>query len=449
MAHRSRGTLAALASLLAALLVACSGGADGAATALPSPAAAAATAVAPLAPAPSASPTAASTGSTSAVEFADPEADRAFEHIRVLAVDIGSRTATGEQEREAAAYIAEQLEAYGYTVTVELFPVQLTQDASSVEVLGTRLTTALGMAGSPQRTAEGPLVEGGLGRATELSALDVEGAVLLLDRGVLTFADKALNAQAAGAIAVVVANNQPGPFGGSLGDALVRIPVVAVSREDGARLRELSAEGATVTVRSELREIAGQSQNVVGRPTPQCEAYLGAHYDSVEAGPGANDNASGTAAMLELARTHVVDGLCVIAFGAEEIGLWGSRAFVRRYDVGGARFMLNLDMMAKTTKPELIASEGARSRALADRASAIAAAEGFDVPRGAFPAFASSDHASFADGGVPSITVHSGDDPLIHQPGDDITNVSRDDLALMLEIAAAVLRGLLAEELLR
>jgi phosphotransferase system enzyme I (PtsI) len=61
---------------------------------------------------------------------------------------------------------------------------------------------------------------------------------------------------------------------------------------------------------------------VVGRRGSECRAYIGGHYDSVPAGPGANDNASGTATMLELARVRPTDGLCVVAFGAEEVGLF-------------------------------------------------------------------------------------------------------------------------------
>ena len=51
--------------------------------------------------------------------------------------------------------------------------------------------------------------------------------------------------------------------------------------------------------------------------------------------------------LLEIARTHRLPGLCVVAFGAEEIGLFGSAAFVEQHDVAAASFMLNFDMTAK------------------------------------------------------------------------------------------------------
>ena len=67
------------------------------------------------------------------------------------------------------------------------------------------------------------------------------------------------------------------------------------------------------------------------------------------------------------------------------------------------------------------------------------------IPRRAFREFASSDHATFSAAGAPAITISSGNDPLIHQEGDDLGNVSRDDLEIMLRVATAVLRVLLTE----
>ena len=444
--------------LLALLLAACNGGdarapagsptpgGSGPATATPPAVEATATAF-PLPTAPAATAT---TGSAS--ELLEPDADRAFEHIRVLADEIGSRVAATDEERRAADYIAGQLEAAGYRVEIELFAVELTRDRSTVELSGgARLESTLVLLGSPNGTASGPLVRGNLGRPDDLADLDATGAVLLLDRGLITFAEKALNAEAAGAVAVIVVNNVPGPLlSGSLGDTKVTIPVVGASTDDGVVLdylasESLASEGEPVTVRADRRVATGQSQNVVGRASERCDAYLGAHYDSVEAGPGANDNASGTAMLLELARTHHVEGLCAVAFGSEESGLWGSRAFVQAHDVSGARFMLNFDVVAKITGPIFVATEDdPASMELADRAAAAAAERGIHMPRGAFPQFSSSDHASFSAAGVPAITIYAGDDPLMHGPSDDLDNVSRDDLATMLRVADVALRALLA-----
>lgn len=78
---------------------------------------------------------------------------------------------------------------------------------------------------------------------------------------------------------------------------------------------------------------------------------IGAHYDAVISGAGADDNASGTAAVIEMARVmkdYTTDrSLILVLFSAEEVGLWGSKAFadsaVKYFNMLG---MINLDMIA-------------------------------------------------------------------------------------------------------
>lgn len=381
----------------------------------------------------------------------DAEADRALAHVRVLAGEIGSRPAGSPAEVRAAEYIREQLQAAGYTATIEPFMVDVPRDESRVlEVPGAPAgVDALAMMGAPDGEVSGRLVQAGLGRVEDLAPLNLDGAVAFVDRGVIPFREKALNAQRAGALALIVGNNQPGPFRGTIADGAERvtIPVVGVTSDDAALIDEAVEVGGRLTVRASRTSEPFESRNVVAKPSSApCTAYVGAHYDSVAEGPGANDNASGTGSMLELARTHRVPGLCYLAFGAEEIGLWGSKAFVRNHGVGRERFMLNLDMMGKVRGPELIATADPASRALAERASRIAAVAGVTIPSGSFPAFASSDHATFVEAGVPAITFYSGEDEHIHTAQDTLDNVSLEDLGMMLRAASAALRELLAAE---
>jgi aminopeptidase YwaD len=432
--------------VLAVALVAC-GGSPSAVTQVPASA---------TTPAPAS--TATSTATATAASNAPPEAhaERVLAHVRVLAVDIGVRASGTPGERRAAEYIRDQLQASGYAVTIEPFTVDVPRDESQVldvpEVAGG--LQALAMAGAPDGEARGRLVQIGLGRAEDVTGLNLRGAIAFADRGVAPFRDKALNAQRAGALALIVANNQPGRFRGTIADGgpgaeRVTIPVVGVTSDDAALIDEALGQGTVVTVRALRKREPHQSQNVFARPSAgaSCTAYVGAHYDSVAQGPGANDNASGTASMLELARTHRAPGLCYLAFGAEEVGLVGSEAFVEAHGVGRERFMLNLDMMGKVRSPELITEPGdPASVALADRASRVAGLAGTVLPRGSFGPFASSDHASFVKAGVPAITFYSGDDEHIHTAQDTIENVSLADLRTMLRAASAVLRELLANE---
>ena len=226
---------------------------------------------------------------------------------------------------------------------------------------------------------------------------------------------------------------------------------MSVAGHLGSPLRALAEDGAETTIRSNLGPALRTSQNVVARPEDgECHAYLGAHYDSVPGTEGANDNASGTALLIELAHAArgeaFGDGLCFIAFGAEEVGLFGSGAFVQAHDVSGAEFMLNFDMVARIGQragdgPRFIAGD----IALADLGATVAGELGYGIPRGSFPRNASSDHASFTEAGVPAITVHSGGAEFIHTPRDTLETVFVEDLAIFLHVSIALLERLSEE----
>jgi aminopeptidase YwaD len=394
-----------------------------------------------------ASPPAAATAASTP---ADPEVDRALEHLRVLAAEIGVREAGTPGERRAAEYIRGQFEQFGYRAAIEEFTVDVPRDNSGVLDVDGAALTAIAMTGAPDGEVSGRVVFVGIGRAEDLAARDLRGAIAFMNRGVTSFREKAVAAQRAGAAGLIVANTQAALFRGNIaaGDPAVTIPVVGITSEDADALDAVAAREGSVTLRAQRSGEPFQSVNIVGRPASgECAILVGAHFDSVARAPGANDNASGTSGMLELARTHRLPGLCYAAFGAEELGLFGSEAYVEQHGVGGLRFMLNLDMLGKLTGPEVVAiTNDTGSRTLADRASAAAAAAGVTLPRGAFPQFTSSDHASFTEAGVPAVTLHSGDDSEMHTPGDDLADIERDSMATMLRGAAAILRDLAAGE---
>ena len=425
----------ALAAAVAVVLAACSGGAGRATD--PGPPASTPAGTSPVA--------AATIAPTPAAGQAD--AERAFAHLQMLAVAIGSRVAGSPEERAAADYVAGQLADAGYVVSIETFPVPPPPDAAeaSSPALGEVLPARF-MAGAPRIAAEGHVVlVPGHGSPADFASVEAGGAVAVVQRGVLTFAAKAQNAARAGASALLVVNNEAGELLGMLGDARPAIPVLGISSEAGAALEALEAAspGALLSVGPTAETL--DSQNVVARAgDAECTAYLGAHYDSVPSSPGANDNASGVALILELARVlrgaPGAESLCVVAFGAEEVGLVGSEAFVAAHDVGDEAFMLNFDMVSKMTAPVFVRGHAG----LADYASIVARDLGEELPAAPFPPYASSDHASFDAAGVPAITVHSGDDTFIHSPEDDIANASRDDLARMLSISEELARRLLA-----
>ena len=249
----------------------------------------------------------------------------------------------------------------------------------------------------------GQLVAAGLGYADDFPA-EADGNVVLIERGEITFSSKVANAEAAGAVAAVIYNNEDGPFGGQLSET-PGIPVVSIAREDGESLLDLMTnETLTATVAVEINAVSGESQNVVARPADgACRIVVGGHYDSVPASPGANDNGSGTAVVIELARTIAANGggdVCFALFGAEEIGLIGSLAYVAALspeEFSGLEAMLNFDMLGVGTGWPL-----SGSTTLVDLAGEVA--EGLDIPYSLSPSEpGGSDHAPFIEASVPSL----------------------------------------------
>ncbi|HEY5625049.1 MAG TPA: M28 family metallopeptidase, partial [Dehalococcoidia bacterium] len=375
------------------LVIACTSGGEAHPTASPGP-----------------SPTATASQGPEAADFdRDPafSADRALTHAEALAAGIGSRPAGSAEELAAAEYIRAQLETSDYEAELQPFPIEVHEtvrsDLNVSHAGGTLEIDVVPLGGSGSGTGSGQLVAAGLGYAGDFP-LEADGNVVLIERGEITFTEKASNAEAAGAVAVVIYNDEAGPFAGRL-EEVPGIPVVSVTREDGEAFLDLMAgETLTATLAVEINAISGESQNVVARPADgACRIIVGGHYDSVPAGPGANDNGSGTAVVIELARTLAANGggdVCFALFGAEEIGLLGSLAFVAAlspHELRSLEAMLNFDMLGVGTGWPL-----GGTAALVNLVGEVA--EELDIAyRLSSSEPGGSDHAAFMEAGVPSV----------------------------------------------
>ena len=378
--------------------------------------------------------------------------EHALEVLQQLAVEIGPRVKATAGEREAAEYIAAQLVSFGYEVELQPVPLLLSNVGEATLTVGGQPIPARAFAGSAGGAAVGSLVVvQGLGAQSDYAGLDVTGAVVLVERGDLFFQQKAANAQAAGAAAIVIYNNDPGPFDGGLSTGIT-IPALAIAREDGLALASASGAPAAVEVkgRSETRE----SLNVIARTTGgRCEIYVGGHYDTVPDVPGANDNASGTALVVELARAYRGSAgsefVCFVAFGAEEgggggQGIDGSRFLAAQIQASGeagqVRAMLNLDLAADGTDIVLIGSSDLTAMGL-PLAQSLPSSESV----GTLPPGSGSDHLSFDAIGIP-VVFPSVRGAVIHVPSDNFTNVDTALFADMGMLAHGLLRCLIAQK---
>src|SRR6476659_5278960 len=174
----------------------------------------------------------------------------------------------------------------------------------------------------------------------DFDGLPVAGAIVLVDRGSCPFSQKMANAAGSGAVGVLVADNvDENEMGGTLGEKTdVKIPVVSVTKADGAALR---AQPGTVTVKLDAHTRQFAARNVIAQTktgSAQDVVMAGAHLDSVPEGPGINDNGSGVAAVLEtalqLGPSPAVQNAVRFGFwGAEELGLKGSNNYVQSLNV--------------------------------------------------------------------------------------------------------------------
>ncbi|TWT03568.1 S8 family serine peptidase [Planomicrobium sp. CPCC 101079] len=92
-----------------------------------------------------------------------------------------------------------------------------------------------------------PVLDAGLGKPEEFEGKDFVNKFALIARGEITFAQKALNAQAAGAVGVIIYNNVPGIIN-MAGDPAIRIPFLSILQSDGLEMKEALAAGSEVAV---------------------------------------------------------------------------------------------------------------------------------------------------------------------------------------------------------
>jgi aminopeptidase YwaD len=383
-------------------------------------------------------------------------------------VDLGPRVAGRPVEHQASKILKERFERFGLETSVEHYqvPVHWRNNCNSRltfegNVFPPMAMTAMTFTPPGKTTARVVYVERGFPENYAQYAAGMKGYLALIDRGTIPFAFKAQFAFEAGAVGAIVINyDDTTP---SFNAATPPIPIATISRSNGdaivTRLASTPELKATLNVDTERR--LGPSWQVIGtlkgtRPAAGT-LYVTAHYDSnalsgpvqidgkdvcpyvydydnAQASPGANDNASGTAAIVEAARVMTKlprpnATTRFIAFGGEEVGLSGSLAYVlahRQEVMEPALGEINLDMVG--VGENLLFGNGTLSQAglvaLTDRTATNMGILAYGIPGGMPQA---SDHAAFEWSGVPSLVMtrwYSEDvqDPNYHLPTDNLDN---------------------------
>lgn len=254
----------------------------------------------------------------------------------------GHRAAGSTGFDESASYAERALQNAGFTVNRQYFnfdgfywvtPGRLEQVAPAAGSGSLAKVIAL-YSGSGSTTAAVAQPSLATGCTAAAFAGFPVGNIALIKRGDCTFPVKAHNAYLAGASGVVFYNNVEGELRiNLLADFTPNIPVVSISQEDGERL----ARTAGLRMRLEAQTVRGniRTSNVIAElagSNPGRVVMLGAHLDSMNAGPGINDNGSGVAALLEAAAQRAgsrpYNTLRIALWGAEELGNLGSQFYV-------------------------------------------------------------------------------------------------------------------------
>ncbi len=394
--------------------------------------------------------------------------DRTMGHLHVLVDEIGPRVASSHAEREAAEYIARELESYGYEVEIQEFPRD--QVVSRIEVVDPadlRIYPATGrIEDTPaaeyfQLTGEEGITADVVDCGEGACPAEAEGAIALFAQGESDAGDLLAHAADVGAVAAILHGNDWRRHLTSVEPDDAVLPFVTVNVEAGDALRE--AGGVRVTLHVEFFDT---SQNVIatrrveGDPDAPVVVFS-AHYDSVEQAPGASDNASGTSGMMEIARLYAnvetdVE-LRFAAVGAEEVGLVGSRYYVSQlpdHEIDRIVANFNTDMIgtAGELQTQLFVNTLDGDNVVAR--SARVARDLLELPEESMRApfqRGASDHVAFHDAGIPAANFIWRDpetidlEPWYHQPHDTSDRISRDRMRTAMSVVLLASQQVICE----
>ncbi|MFH1764019.1 MAG: M20/M25/M40 family metallo-hydrolase [Gemmatimonadota bacterium] len=418
-------------------------------------------------------------------------------HVRYLADDaLEGREVGTPGARCAADYIAAYFRGLGlegagpggsFFQSFEVRMGSVLGEGNSFSVSGKALTlqedwTLFGFSSSGALTA--PLIYGGAGVSQPGSEddryahLDLEGKIVVVEAadphgsGANTMAGdphfKATVAAGRGAAAVVVLL----PERESLPDPVaeqrpaLKIPAVAISGRLAQELREAAEANRSVELAAAIVPRMVEALNVVALiagagPTVGREVMVvGAHYDHLGLGGdgslapdarvvhnGADDNASGTAALMEVARRIKESGrqpsrsILFLAFTGEEKGLWGSGHYVKEplLPIENTVAMMNMDMVGRLRENTLTVYGTGTAEEWPTLLEELNRAQEEPFVLASIPdGFGPSDHSSFYGADIPVLMLFTNTHAEYHRPEDDWQTINQEGMERVASFAADI-----------
>jgi len=286
-----------------------------------------------------------------------------------LCDEYDSRWPGSGMDKQSCEYMAGKMRGYGLeNVHLEKFTIPgWIRDTSSLSLTEPKSKDidCIALPMSSEGVVEAELVYLGAGPLDiyEKRKDEIEGKIVMVNSGnprgmtrYLHRSEKYQRSVLAGAAGWIFMNHYPA-YGPPTGGISPIIPAVGVSYEDGMYLVRMLERKGEVKLRLETkcRNLDVDTWNVVGdlKGTAGSDEWLvyGAHYEGHDIAVGALDDATGAAVVMELGRTlakekeHLKHNIRFICFGAEEIGLYGSRAYCEAHPdfMEKIRFMMNFD----------------------------------------------------------------------------------------------------------
>jgi Zn-dependent M28 family amino/carboxypeptidase len=365
----------------------------------------------------------------------------AMDNLIALCDDFGSRFGGTPGERQAAEFIRAKLEAYGLK-GVHLEPFEYlgwTRGEARLEITSPiqRAIPCISLPHSPPVNLEGEVVDMNDGapedfdrRAGEVRGKIVMTTSVVRPRGSKRWihrGEKYGRSLLAGASGFIFVNHYPGygPATGGIGrGGQAPIPGISICKEDGAFIQRLIKRQGKVKIHLSTTDHCRQpttSWNVIadlpGQEQTDQVVMLGCHYDGHDISQGAGDPASGVVSLMEAARVlakyapTLPRTVRFALWGVEEIGLFGSQAYVQAHagELSRLRFYLNMDSAgARSNNRDVVLNEWPGLQALFERWREDMALE-FALGQSVHTY---SDHYPFFMAGVPSGGIESAEASL-------------------------------------
>ena len=383
--------------------------------------------------------------------------------LKELLNELGHRESATTEELRAAEHLQARFHAMGYLTEIQPFTFlhfdfsrwyRTGGENANAVVQGQEFPGLLFATPPNSVTVTGPLTLVRLERSEDLPPEGLEGKVawfqpkdgILGDKQALQdLRENVTNAAEAGAVAAVISGNLDFNSYTPLLTIESAIPALLFDTSVGEFWTDTLSDGQVeISVNVEVQEL--ESRNVVAeiKGIGDGLVIVGGHYDIVPATrAGANDNTSGVAVVLSLAEALAGRSLPFsvrfIAFGAEELGLYGSRHYVASLteaERARIKVMMNFDVVGSGVQLEV-----AGHQALTDLALKIAAELEIKAQPGSMPPGASSDHVPFQDAEIPALLLFGPDVSRIHTPEDRLEFVQHQLLGGAYLIALAILQS--------